>query len=287
MRSSAGNDAIASASAIVKDGRAAPEYRTFHKLDHRLCLQSKLDRRHFRNGAESHAIESKTNAEFSAKPKPTQAFNAQARLASTNDTNSRIVETKTKLRRGGILDIELDEDSKQRIHSELKTRSRSEGEQLVAIDEDGKLFSVDNDGELYYVATFDAPAIATIIDAGKEREKLNQVVVEQDTRDLITVSSRDASVTSQTSILSAVTFVTEQVTTRSGPQVPIPMWIFIDKNDKQLHDDRYARRSRRWENDKALEVDSEAVAEAGTSSNAQSLPDCFKMPSKTGHHFGK
>ena len=185
------------------------------------------------------------------------------------------------------MDIELNEDSKQRIHSELKTRSRSEGEQLVAIDEDGKLFSVDNDGELYYVATLDAPAIATIIDAGKEREKSTQVVVEQDTRDSITVTSRDASVTSQTSILSAVTFVTEQVTTRSESQVPIPMWIFIDKNDKQLHDDRYARRSRRWENDKALEVDSEAVAEAGTSSNAQSLPDCLKMPSKTGRHFGK
>ena len=146
MWSSAGNYTIASASVIVKDGRAAPEYRTFHKLDHRLCLQSKLDRRHFRNGAESHAIESETNAEFSAKPKPTQAFNAQARLASTNYTNSRIVETKTKLRRGEILDSELDEDSNQRIHSELKARNRCEGEQLVAIDEEGNLFSVDDDG---------------------------------------------------------------------------------------------------------------------------------------------
>ena len=63
MQSSAGNEAIASASAVIEDGRAAPEYRTFRKLDHRLCLQSKLDRRHFRNGAEIHAIESGTNAE--------------------------------------------------------------------------------------------------------------------------------------------------------------------------------------------------------------------------------
>ena len=114
--------------------------------------------------------------------------------------------------------IELDEDSKQRIHSELKTRSRSEGEQLVAIDEDGKLFSVDDDGELYYVATLDTPAIATVIEAGKRRELSTPVVVDQDTRDSVTVSSRDASVTSQTSVLPAVTFVTEQVTTRSGSQ---------------------------------------------------------------------
>ena len=132
MRSSAGNDAIASASAVVEDGRAAPEYRTFHTLDHRLCLQSKLDRRHFQNGAESNAIECGTNAEVSTKSKPTQALNAQARHASTNDTNSRIVETNTQLQQGGILDVELDEDSKQRIHSELKARRRSEGEQLVA-----------------------------------------------------------------------------------------------------------------------------------------------------------
>ena len=81
------------------------------------------------------------------------------------------------------MDIESDEDSKQRIHLELIARRRSEVEQLVAIDEVGKLFSVDNDDELYYVATLDAPAIATIIDAGKEREKSNQVVVEQDTRE--------------------------------------------------------------------------------------------------------
>ena len=114
------------------------------------------------------------------------------------------------------MDIELDEDSKQRIHSELKARDRCEGEQLVAIDEEGKLFSVDDDGELYYVATLDAPAIATIIDAGRGREKLTQDVVEQDTCDLITVSSCDASVTSQTSLLPPnVTFVTEQVTTCS------------------------------------------------------------------------
>jgi len=99
------------------------------------------------------------------------------------------------------LDIELDEDSKQRIHPELKANNRSEGEQLVAIDEDGKLFSVDDDGELYYVATLDAPAIATVINAGKRRELSTPVVVDQDTLDLVTVSSRDASVASQTSLL--------------------------------------------------------------------------------------
>ena len=98
MRLSAGNDAIASASAVVEDRRAAPEYRTFqHKLDHRLYLKSTLDRRHLQNSAESHAIESKTNAEVSTKSKPTHALTVQARHASTNDTNSRIVETNTKL----------------------------------------------------------------------------------------------------------------------------------------------------------------------------------------------
>ena len=109
------------------------------------------------------------------------------------------------------MDSELDKDLKQRIHSELKASSRCKEEQLVAIDEVGKLFPVDNDGKLYYVATLDAPAIATVIDAGRRREKLTPVVVEQDTRDSITVSSHDASVTSQTSVLPAVTFVTEQV----------------------------------------------------------------------------
>ena len=113
MRSSAGNDAIASASAVVKDGRAAPEYRTFCKLDHRLCLQSKFDQRHFRNGAESDAIESGTNAEVSTNSKPTQALNAQARLASTNVANSRIVEAKTKLRLEGLINIELEDVSKK------------------------------------------------------------------------------------------------------------------------------------------------------------------------------
>jgi len=51
------------------------------------------------------------------------------------------------------------------------------------------------------------------------------------------------------------------------------MWIFIDK-DKQLHDEEYARRRHRcsWEKDKALEIDSEAVAVAGNSSNAQPFP---------------
>ena len=118
------------------------------------------------------------------------------------------------------MDIELDEDSKQQIHSELKSRSRCEGEQLVAIDEEGKIFSVDNNGELYYVATLDAPAIATVIDAGRRREKSTPVAVEeQDTRDTITVSSRDASVTSQTSVFPAVTSVTEQVTTHSDPKI--------------------------------------------------------------------
>ena len=96
-------------------------------------------------------MKSGTNAEVSTKSKPAQAFNAQARL--------------------GIMDSELDEDSKQQIHSKLKARSQCEGEQLVAIDEEGKLFSVDDDGELYYVATLDAPAIATVIDAGRRREK--------------------------------------------------------------------------------------------------------------------
>ena len=91
------------------------------------------------------------------------------------------------------MNIELDEDSRQRIHSKLKVRRRSEGEQLVAIDEVGKLFSVDNDGELYYIAMLDAPAIATVIDAGRRREKSTPVVVEQDTRDSITVSSLVAS----------------------------------------------------------------------------------------------
>ena len=144
------------------------------------------------------------------------------------------------------MDSELDEDSKQQIHLELKARNLCEGEQLVAIDKEGKLFSVNDDGELYYIATLDAPAIVTVVDAGRRREKLTPVVVEQDTRESITVSSRDASVTSQTSVLPAVTFVSEQVTTCSGSQVLIPMWIFIDKNDKQLHNDWYARCSRRW-----------------------------------------
>ena len=108
MRSSARNDAIASMSAVIKDGRAAPEYRTYHKLDHRLCLRSKRDRRHFRNGAESHAIKSGTNAKISTNLKPTQALNAQARLASPNVANSRIVEAKTKLRRAGLINSEFD-----------------------------------------------------------------------------------------------------------------------------------------------------------------------------------
>ena len=144
------------------------------------------------------------------------------------------------------MDIELDEDSKQQIYLELKASSRSEGEQLVAIDEVGKIFSVDDDGELYYVATLDAPAIATVIDAGKRRELSTPVVVDQDTPDLVTVLSRDASVASQTSLLPPiVTFVTEQVTTCSDSQVQIPMWIFIDKDKQLQHDEEYARHRRR------------------------------------------
>ena len=166
----------------------------------------------------------------------TQALNVQARLASTNVANSCIVEAKTKLQRAGLINIELEDDSKQQVRSELKTSNRSEVEQLVAIDEEGKLFSVDDDGELHYVATLDAPAIATVIDAGRRRETSTPVVVEQDTRDLIIVSSCDESVTSQTSVLPEVTSVTKQVTTCPGSKVPIPQWIFITDCFKWLHD---------------------------------------------------
>ena len=84
---------------------------------------------------------------------------------------------------------------------------RAEGKQLkqrrtlVAINEEGKkLFSVYSVGKLHYVVTLDAPAIATVIDAGKRSEILTPVVSEHDARDLVTVSSRDASMTSQTSV---------------------------------------------------------------------------------------
>jgi len=68
------------------------------------------------------------------------------------------------------------------------------------------------------------------------------------------------------------------------------MWIFIDSRIKKEQDDDNARRHRcSWENDKALEVDSEAAAVAGNSSNAQPLsqPDRLMMPNKAGRHLGR
>ena len=98
-----------------------------------------------------------------SKAEPMQKSQQIESYASSQRAGVTCINERCKQQREGL-------DSKQQIQSKLKASSRSEGEQLVAIDEEGKLFSVDDDGKLQYVATLDAPAIATVIDAGKRRE---------------------------------------------------------------------------------------------------------------------
>ena len=68
------------------------------QADHHLCLQSQLDRRHFQNGAESHAIESETKAEVSKLDHRLRLQSKLDRRHFRNGAESHVIKAGPKLK---------------------------------------------------------------------------------------------------------------------------------------------------------------------------------------------